>query len=273
MMDVEESIIGFLTTAAINLAIVVFILIVGRIASKLLAEALKKILQRSGVDETLVEFFTKITYYSLLLFVVLIALGVLGLPMNSVIAVLGASVLALGIALQDSLANLASGVLIIGLRPYIVGDYVEIDQVSGYVTIIGLFNTMLTTRDNKSVFIPNKGVLDGNLINYSKTELIRLELIFGISYSDDMRKAKSILEDIVLGEERVATQPPASVFVKELGDSSVNFIVRPYVHVRDELTVSYAITEQVKLRFDQDGISIPFPQRDVHLYQSNGQLV
>lgn len=146
----------------------------------------------------------------------------------------------------------------------------EIDVVSGYVTTIGLFNTMLTTRDNKSVFIPNKGVLDGNLINYSKTELIRLDLVYGVSYADDIRKAKSILEEIVISADRVANQSPPSVAVKELGDNSVNFLVRPYVHVRDELKVTYAITEQVKLSFDQEGISIPYPQHDVHLYQTNG---
>ncbi|MGB3717708.1 MAG: mechanosensitive ion channel domain-containing protein, partial [Candidatus Promineifilaceae bacterium] len=270
-MDIEQDLFRLVTSAAINLAIVAAIVIAGRFVSKILAGASEKFLQRSGIDETLVSFFTKITYYTSLLFVALIALGVLGLPMTSVIAVLGASVLALGIALQDSLANLASGVLIIGLRPFVVGDYVEIDDVSGFVTVIGLFNTMLTTRDNKSVFIPNKGVLDGNLINYSKTELIRLDLVYGISYTDNIRKAKNILEEIVRNDARVATQPPPSVAVKELGDNSVNFVMRPYVHVRDELKVTYAITEEVKLSFDQEGITIPFPQRDVHLFQSNGK--
>lgn len=271
MMNYEEGIVSFLTTAVVNLAIVAVVIVVGRILSKLLAQALEKLLRRSNVDETLVTFFTKIVYYTSLLIVALTALGVLGMPMTSVIAVLAAAVLALGIALQDSLANLASGVLIIGLRPYIVGDYVVIDDVSGYVTVIGLFNTMLTTRDNKSVFIPNKRVLDGNLTNYSKTELIRLELVYGISYGDDIRKAKTILEEIIRNEARVATQPPPSVAVKELGDNSVNLVVRPYVHVRDEIKVTYAITEEVKLSFDREGILIPFPQRDVHLYQTNGK--
>jgi small conductance mechanosensitive channel len=135
---------------------------------------------------------------------------------------------------------------------------------------IGFFSTTLTTRQNKTVFIPNKTILDGNLTNYSKTELIRLDLVYGISYADDVLRAMKILEDIVTSNDRVAENPPPQVSVSELGDNGVNFAVWPYVTVDDEYDVGFAITEQVKLRFDEEGISIPFPQRDVYLYQKNG---
>ncbi|HET6443337.1 MAG TPA: mechanosensitive ion channel domain-containing protein [candidate division Zixibacteria bacterium] len=268
-MDIQQDLLSIIITGVTRVAIFIAIIILGRIVSKLLVNALEKILRRSKVDETLVNFFSSITYYSLLLLVVVVGLGVLGLPMTSVIAVLGASVLVIGIALQDSLANLAAGVIIIGLRPFEVGHYIEMADDAGYVDAIGFFNTMLTTRDNKTVFIPNKNLLAGSLINYSKTELIRLELVYGISYSDDIGKAKSILEDILINCMMVASDPAPTVGVKELGDNSVNFVVRPYVSVREELEVSDEITEQVKLRFDREGISIPFPQRDVHLFQPN----
>ena len=227
-------------------------------------------MRRSDVDETLINFSAKLTDYSLFVLVFLIALGFLGLPMTSIVAVLGASVLAIGIALQDSIANLASGILIIGLRPFGVGDFVEIDNAAGAVVDIGFFNTSLITRQNTTVFVPNKTILDGNLTNYSKTELIRLDLVYGISYADDVLKAKKILEEIVLSNDHVAKNPPPQVSVSELGESSVNFAVWPYVSVEDVFDVSFAINEQVKLRFDDKGISIPFPQRDIYLYQKNG---
>lgn len=269
-MELPQGLGTALLTVATKIAIAVVIVIVGRIVSKLLVGALTRMLRRSDVDETLINFSAKLTDYSLFVLVLLIALGFLGLPMTSIVAVLGASVLAIGIALQDSIANLASGILIIGLRPFGVGDFVEIDNVAGAVVDIGFFNTSLITRQNTTVFVPNKTILDGNLTNYSKTELIRLDLVYGISYADDVLKAKKILEEIVLSNDHVAKNPPPQVSVSELGESSVNFAVWPYVSVEDVFDVSFAINEQVKLRFDEEGISIPFPQRDIYLYQKNG---
>jgi small conductance mechanosensitive channel len=269
-MELPQGLGTALLTVATKIAIAVVIVIVGRIVSKLLVGALTRMLRRSDVDETLINFSAKLTDYSLFVLVLLIALGFLGLPMTSIVAVLGASVLAIGIALQDSIANLASGILIIGLRPFGVGDFVEIDNVAGAVVDIGFFNTSLITRQNTTVFVPNKTILDGNLTNYSKTELIRLDLVYGISYADDVLKAKKTLEEIVLSNDHVAKNPPPQVSVSELGESSVNFAVWPYVSVEDVFDVSFAINEQVKLRFDEEGISIPFPQRDIYLYQKNG---
>jgi len=269
-MELPQGLGTALLTVATKIAIAVVIVIVGRIVSKLLVGALTRMMRRSDVDETLINFSAKLTDYSLFVLVLLIALSFLGLPMTSIVAVLGASVLAIGIALQDSIANLASGILIIGLRPFGVGDFVEIDNAAGAVVDIGFFNTSLITRQNTTVFVPNKTILDGNLTNYSKTELIRLDLVYGISYADDVLKAKKILEEIVLSNDHVAKNPPPQVSVSELGESSVNFAVWPYVSVEDVFDVSFAINEQVKLRFDEEGISIPFPQRDIYLYQKNG---
>jgi small conductance mechanosensitive channel len=227
------------------------------------------VLEKARVDPTLVSFFGNIFYYLFLAIIVVAALNNLGIPTTSIVAIIGAATLAIGLALQDSLGNLAAGVVIIILRPYRIGDYIETSSATGYVTEIQLFHTLLTTRDNKSVLVPNSDVLDNNIVNYSRTELIRLELVYGISYGDDLLKAKRILREIVEADERVAKDPIPEVAVKELGDSSVNFAVRPYVRVRDEVPVTFHITEQVKLRFDAEGISIPFPQRDVHLFQRN----
>ncbi len=245
------------------------ILIIGRIAARWLSKIIGRMMERAKVDKTIVTFFSNVIYYLLLAIVIVAALNNLGIPTTSIVAILGAGTLALGLALQDSLGNLAAGVVIVLLRPYKLGDYVEISGESGFVTDIQLFHTMLTTRDNKSIMVPNNDVLDNNITNYSKTQLIRLELVYGIGYSDDLLKAKRILLELVQADERVAKDPAPEVIVTELGDSSVNFSVRPYVTVRDEPAVTAAMTEQVKLRFDEEGISIPFPQRDVHLFQAN----
>jgi small conductance mechanosensitive channel len=244
------------------------ILIIGRFAAGWIVKMAVRVMQRARVDSTLVSFFSNLLYYLLLAIVVVAALNNLGMTTTSIVAIMGAATLALGLALQDSLGNLAAGVVIIFLRPYQLGDYVEINEEQGFVTDIQLFHTLLTSRDNKSILIPNSDVLDNNIVNYSKTELIRLDLIYGIGYADDLLKAKGILMQIAQAEERIAKDPAPEVVVKELGDSSVNFSIRAYVRVRDEPAVTFAVTEQVKLRFDAAGIEIPFPQRDVHLYQA-----
>ena len=245
------------------------ILVIGRWVARWLASVSRHLLQRANVDQTIVSFFSHFLYYLLIALIIIGALNNLGIPTTSLIAILGAATLTIGLALQDSLGNLAAGVMIIFSRPYKLDDYVEINGESGYVTEIQIFHTLLTTRDNKSILVPNKDVLDSNIVKYCKSELIRLDLIFGIGYGDDLLKAKRILLEIVQADERVAKDPSPAVVVMELGDNSVNFSVRPYVRVQDEPAVTFAITEQVKLRFDAEGISIPFPQRDIHLFQAN----
>ncbi len=252
-----------------RIVVAIAIVFVGRLISKWLTRAAKRTMDRAKTDQMLISFLGNITYYALLLVVIVIALGVLGFPTTSIIAVLGAATLAIGLALQDSIANLASGVLIIFLRPFRIGDYVETSDEEGFVTDIRLFHTLLTTRDNKAIYLPNKDVMGNNITNYSDTPLIRIDLVYGIGYSDDVLQAKRILEEIVVANDLVAKDPAPVIAVKELGDSSVNLIAWAYVEVKNEMIVTYNITEQVKVRFDQEGISIPFPQRDIHLFQPN----
>jgi len=243
------------------------IFFVGRWAAGLLVDTVKKMLNGANVDQTLVSFMANLLYYAALIIIIVTALSNLGLETTTVIAIMGGATLAIGFALQDSLSNLAAGVILILLRPYQVGDLVEVSGVTGFVTEIEMFHTRLCTRDNKDVFIPNNDALDGNITNFSKTELIRLDLIYGIGYGDDLLKAKKVLQQIVDDEERIFKEPAPIIAVHALGDSSVDLIVRPFVRVEHMIPVTYAVTEQVKLRFDAQGISIPFPQRDVHLFQ------
>ncbi len=243
------------------------IFVIGRWLAGVVVKGLKKLLDKAQIDQTLVSFFGNLLYYLLLAVVMIAALGNLGVPTTSVVAMLGAATLAIGLALQDSLGNLAAGVMIILLRPYRLNDYVVVNHETGFVSDIQIFHTTLTTLDNKTIFIPNNDVLSSNIINYSKTELIRLELTYGIGYEDDLLQAKQILLDIVQADERVVVEPKPTAIVSELADSSVNLTVRPYVHVNDIPSVTAAVTEQAKLRFDAEGISIPFPQRDVHLFR------
>lgn len=259
---------------SVRILVSLLIFLVGRWAARLLVNGLKKVLDKASVDQTLSSFMTNLLYYTVLVVIVVTALSNLGLETTTVIAVMGGATLAIGFALQDSLSNLASGVILILLRPYQVNDLVEIGGITGFVTEIEMFHTRLRTRDNKDVFIPNNDVLDGSITNYSRTELIRLDLVYGIGYGDDILKAKKVLQQILAAEERVVKDPAPVVAVQSLGDSSVDFAVRPFVRVQDMVPVTFALTEQVKLRFDAEGISIPFPQRDVHLFQQpvpNGQ--
>lgn len=246
---------------------IVAVILVGRWLITFVRHALERALRRSEVDETLITFFSKVTYAFMLALIFITVLGLIGIPTTSVIAVLGATTLAIGLALQDSLSNLASGILIITLRPYRVGELVEIAGARGTVQEIRFFHTVLRTPDNSVFFIPNSDVMDNNIINYSEMEWRRLDLVFGIGYEDDLRKAKRILHEIVASHERIAVDPPPTIAVLELGDSSVNFAVRPFVRPDDYLAVQFDLIERVKLRFDEEGISIPYPQRDVHVYQ------
>lgn len=197
------------------------------------------------------------------------AASMVGIETTSFIAILGAAGLAVGLALQGSLANFAGGVLILLFKPFKVGDFVEGAGVVGVVREIQIFNTIITTGDNKRIIVPNGALSNGVITNYSAEATRRVDLIFGIGYGDDVLKAKEVLKDLLASDERVLKEPGAEVYVKELGDSSVNFVVRAWVNASDYWPLYFAMQEKVKIRFDQDGISIPFPQRDVHLYQHN----
>jgi small conductance mechanosensitive channel len=196
------------------------------------------------------------------------ALSTLGFETTSFIAVIGAAGLAIGFALQGSLANFASGVMLIIFRPFSVGNFVEAGGQSGSVEEIRIFSTVLKTPDNKMVIIPNSKITGDNIVNYSAKDQRRIDMVFGIGYGDDLQRAKQILERIIAEDSRILDDPAVTIGVLELGDSSVNFAVRPWVKTADYWAVYFDLMEKVKLTFDREGISIPFPQRDVHLFQA-----
>ena len=199
--------------------------------------------------------------------VIIAALNLLGFETTSIVAIMGAATLAIGFALQGSLANFAAGVMIILFRPYKVGDLVEINGVFGAVKDVQLFNTIITAPDNKQVIVANSAAIGDNITNFSTNGHVRLDMVFGIGYGDDLLKAKGILENILVSQPEVLKNPAPSVTVLELGDSSVNFAVRPFVKVEDYWTVHFNTHEQVKLRFDAEGVSIPYPTQDINVAQ------
>jgi small conductance mechanosensitive channel len=245
----------------------VAILVLGRIAVGILAGVVRRLLTRGNVDETLTKFVVSLTRIALMAFVIIAAISTLGVQTTSFVAVIGAAGLAIGFALQGSLANFASGVMLIMFRPFKAGDFVEAGGTSGAVEAIHIFNTVLKTPDNKNVIIPNSKVTGDNIVNYSAKDERRVDLVFGIGYDDDIRKAKKTLEQILADHERVLKDPAPTVAVSELADSSVNFVVRPWVKTEDYWSVYFDLTEKVKLTFDEQGISIPYPQTDVHLHK------
>lgn len=242
------------------------ILVIGRILVGIFTGIVRKLMNRANVDPTLISFVTSLTKIGLMTFVFIAALSKLGVETTSFVAIIGAAGLAVGFALQGSLANFASGVMLIIFRPFKSGDYVEAGGTAGSVEAIRIFNTVLKTPDNREVIIPNGSITSNNITNFSAKETRRVDLVFGIGYDDDLRKAKGILENIVASDERILKDPAPTIAVSELADSSVNFVVRPWVKTADYWAVYFDLTEKVKLTFDEQGISIPFPQRDVHMH-------
>ena len=246
-------------------AIVIFI--VGRWIAGLLRNILEKIMRKGKVDETLISFVGHLTYILLITVVVIATLNQLGIQTTSFIAIIGAAGLAVGPALQGSLANFAAGVLMIIFRPFKVGDYIEAGGTAGTVNEITVFTTLLTTPDNRVIIVPNAKITGDNIVNYSAKDKRRMDLIFGVGYGDNLQKVKDVFNDVLLGESRVLKDPAPTIGVLELADSSVNFAVRPWVQTGDYWPVLFDLKEAIKKRFDEEGISIPFPQRDVHLYE------
>ena len=248
---------------ALLLAILIFY--IGRMVVNRVANLVQRIMLSRGMDETLVNFICSMLRWTGLLFVVIAALSQLGVDTTSLVALLGAAGLAIGLSLQSSLGNFAAGVMLIIFKPFQKGDFVEAGGAVGVVESISIFTTVMTTPDNKEIIVPNGAIIGGNITNFSARPTRRVDMVFGIAYGDDLRKAKAILEEIVAGDERILAEPAPVVTVGELADSSVNFLVRPWVKAEDYWAVLWDTTEAVKLRFDADGISIPFPQMEVHM--------
>jgi len=257
----------FLTIYGLRVIAAVVVFVVGRWIAKGLTKFLEKVLNKRQVDPTIVSFVDNMTYIALLVFVVLAALGQLGIQTTSFIAVIGAAGLAIGLALQGSLSNFAAGFLMIIFRPFKVGDFIEGAGVAGTVEKIQIFTTQLKTPDNKTIIIPNAKLSSDNIVNFSEKGTRRVDLVFGIGYGDDIDHAKKVIMDVLAREERILKDPATTIGVVELADSSVNFAVRPWVTADDYWNVYFNLTENIKKSFDSEGISIPFPQRDVHMYE------
>jgi len=248
----------------------ILIFIIGRWVAKFIRRILEKILRKSSkVDNTLVAFLGNLTYVILLIFIIVAALGQLGVQTASLVALLGAAGLAIGLALQGSLANFAAGILLIIFRPFKVEDLIEAAGVTGIVEKIEIFTTQLKTLDNKSIIIPNAKLTGDNIINYTKKEIRRVDLVVGVSYEDNIDNVKEAINAVLNAEERVLKDPSPTVAVYEMADSSVNFVVRPWVKTENYWDVYFSVTEKIKKEFDAKGVTIPFPQRDVHLYNEN----
>jgi small conductance mechanosensitive channel len=243
------------------------IFIIGRIVVGILARITRRLMERSQSDETLTKFVVSLVKTALLAILFIVVLNQLGVQTTSFVAIIGAAGLAIGFALQGSLANFAAGVMLIIFRPFRAGDFVEAGGAVGIVEEVGIFSTIMRTGDNKKIIIPNSGVTGGNIVNYSAKDTRRIDLVFGIGYEDDLKKAKGLLERIISEDSRILKDPAPVVAVSELADSSVNFIARPWVKSGDYWSVYWDLTEKVKLTFDAEGISIPYPQQDVHMHQ------
>ncbi|MDF1764548.1 MAG: mechanosensitive ion channel [Oleibacter sp.] len=246
----------------IILALLVFI--VGRILVGIVAGGVTKVMNKAKLDPILVSFLATILRSVMLLLVIVFSLSQLGLDTTSLVALLGAAGLAVGLALKDSLSHFASGVMLILFRPFKVGDFVEVDGVMGSVEQITIMSTRLKSPDNKVITVPNSNVFGNTMTNFSEPTR-RVDMVFGIGYGSDLLKAKAILEEMVNNHELTLAEPAPKVAVSELADSSVNFIVRPWVNAADYWTVYWGMMEAVKLRFDAEGIEIPFPQVSVHM--------
>lgn len=245
----------------------IVILIVGWWVAKIIRNSLRNVLTKRQVDPLLVSFVGHLAYALLMVFVILAALGKLGVQTTSFVAVVGAVGLAIGLALQGALANFAAGVLMLIFKPFKVGDFIEGAGTMGSVEEIQIFTTKLKTPDNKSVIVPNAKLTGDNITNYSAKDMRRVDFVFGVAYGEDIEKVKTVIEDVLSKDERILTDPPVTIGLLELGDSSVNFAVRPWVKTADYWNVYFAVNEAIKKRFDAEGITIPFPQRDVHMYQ------
>jgi len=254
------------TRFGLKIVAAVVILIIGRWVAGLLRRVVQKMLTKRSLDATLVSFVGNLVFIGLMVFVILAGLGQFGIQTTSFIAVVGAAGLAIGLALQGALANFAAGVLMLIFRPFKEGNFIDAGGAAGVVEDITIFTTQLRTPDNKTVIVPNAKVTGDNITNYSAKDRRRVDLVIGVSYSDDMQKVKTTLEKVLASDERILEDPAPTIGVLELADSSVNFAVRPWCKTADYWPVYFDITEAIKRRFDEAGISIPFPQQDVHMY-------
>ena len=261
-----DAIVGWGSIYAINIIGALLIFIIGKWLARRIADLLATLMKKNNVDLTLVNFLKNLTYYILVVLVVIAAVGRLGVNTTSFLTILGAAGLAIGLALKDSLSNFAAGVMLVLFRPFTIGDVVSTAGITAKVEKITIFNTLFCTADNQLVIVPNNKIISDIITNINAKDTRRIDLVVGISYTDDMVQTKGILERLAKEDSRVLTDPETTVAVAELADSSVNLVFRPWVKTADYWAVRFDLTENIKNALDEAGISIPFPQQDVHLF-------
>jgi small conductance mechanosensitive channel len=265
----NADLVPMLTDWAIKIVVALVIYVIGKWIAKRITKVLRKLMDARDVDPTLVNFLCNVVYAILLVAVILAALDTLGLPVTSLLAVVGAAGLAIGLALKDSLGNFASGVMLVMFRPFSKGDFVEVAGVTGKVEEVRIFSTIMTTPDNKQIIIPNGQVAADTITNYTANDQRRVDMVFGVGYDDDLKLAREVLTRICANHPKVLDDPATNIFVMNLGDSSVDFAVRPWAKTEDYWTVWGDLLEQGKMELDAAGLNIPYPQTDVHLHHSN----
>ena len=256
----------WLSAYSLNIIGAILIFIVGKWLSRRIANILAKVLARQKVEQTLVNFLSNLTYYTLIVLVIVAAAGRLGINTTSFLTIIGAAGLAVGLALKDSLSNFAAGVMLVLFRPFAIGDVVSVAGITAKVESINIFNTHFCSPDNQLIIVPNNKIISDIITNINAKDTRRIDLVVGISYSDDMAKTREILAGLAQEDSRILTDPAPTIAVAELADSSVNLVFRPWVKTADYWDVRFALTEKIKNALDAAGISIPFPQQDVHLF-------
>ncbi len=265
----DADLVPMLGDWALKLILALVIYLVGKWIAGRVTRLLRRLMEARAQDATLINFLGNLIYAILLAAVILAALDTLGMPVTSFVAVVGAAGLAVGLALKDSLGNFAAGVMLVMFRPFSKGDVVEVAGVTGKVEEVRIFSTIMTTPDNKRIIIPNGQVAAGTITNYTANDTRRVDLVFGVGYDDDLKKAREVLTRICAEHPLVLQEPATSIFVLNLGDSSVDFAVRPWAKTDDYWAVWGDLLENGKRELEAAGCSIPFPQRDVHLHASN----
>jgi len=265
----DANLLPTLVDWSINIILALVIYIVGKWVARRVTSFCKKLLIKADFDATLVNFLSNLVFAVLLVAVILAALDTLGIPVTSLMAIVGAAGLAVGLALKDSLGNFAAGVMLVMFRPFKAGDFVEAGGVAGSVKAVRIFSTVLTTPDNKEIVIPNSQISATTITNFSANDTRRVDLVFGVSYDDDLKVAREVLTRLCAEHPLILQDPATNIFVLNLGDSSVDFAVRPWVNSGDYWKVYGDLLEQGKLELEQAGCSIPYPQQDVHMHATN----
>ncbi|GHF80071.1 mechanosensitive ion channel family protein [Thalassotalea marina] len=263
--DNQELLLSYL----INIVIALLIFVIGKWVAKLITGALRKVLKHKNVDNTVSSFICSLTYGLLVLIAFIAAISHLGFNTTSLVAIVGAAGLAIGLALQGSLSNFASGILLITFKPFKAGDFVEVAGKSGIVEEVHVFSTKLRTPDNKTIIVPNGAITGSSITNFSTKDTRRIDLVIGVSYDANLAETKEVLTRVINNEERILKEPAPTIGVLELADSSVNFAVRPWVKSSDYWPVYFDLLQTIKEELDNAGIEIPFPQMSVHINQEN----